>query len=253
MDFLDTQIVALAFNSGINQNISHANISSVVASEFLLVYSDKPMEANYYFPNMHMSLEKHAFSADGLPLSFTSPNGTLFRKKHADKIVLDFGKEFNRYIEFGSYSIAEIINKKLHKTYLGCIEDLPKERKKLLKKKIYYLLENDIKCHPINPQSIQIAYELLHRFITEYSMKSNVRNSINDMLILSAAIEKRGNLISQDHLLNEFACKQVDGQLRKTDDVVVCDFTNNSMTKTTRSRESKGYINRGWKFTMYNR
>ena len=253
MNFLDTQIVALAFNSGMSQNIPHSTISSVAANEFLLVYSDKPREANYYLPNMYTSLEKHAFSTDGLPLSFTSPNGTVFRKKHADKIVLDFGKEFNQYIEFGSYSIAEIINKKLHKTYLGCIEDLPKERKKLLKKKIYFLLENDIKCHPINPQSIQIAYELLHRFITEYSMKNNVRNTINDMLILSAAIERRVHLISQDHLLNEFACKQADGRLRKTDDIVVCDFTNNSMMETTKSREGKGYINRGWKFKMCNR
>lgn len=250
MIFYDTQIISFAFNNSRDYVVTGGYIPSIVANEFLLVYKKgEASSANYYLPNM---LNKHN-KIGVIPLSNLNMKKLAYRKKNTDRIVLDFGNDFDKYIEFGSYSMTKVINEKNNEVFNQAIKHLPKDRQKLLKGKFKFLIDNNIKCIALNTSILDIAFEFIYEFTKKHNFKKDKRNSINDLLILSSAIENKAKLVSDDNELNRFACDMANGTVTKNGDFVNYDFSCVKKVKKINSRESKGYVNRGWQFKILNR
>ena len=93
---------------------------------------------------------------------------------------------------------------------------------------------------------------LLQEFSKQHNLKANFRNSLNDILILSSAIDSSATLMTEDNLLNKFAVQQYSGSYDKRSDLVAINFDKISGSPPRKNLESKGYINRGWQVRFRN-
>lgn len=88
---------------------------------------------------------------------------------------------------------------------------------------------------------------ILGQFLDRYEAKQNPRNTINDIIILSTAIEHSVPLLTEDNLLRRFSAELM-GALcfEQPHSQLLIDFTAPEVSDRRRPFESKGYINRGW-------
>lgn len=84
----------------------------------------------------------------------------------------------------------------------------------------------------------------------KYNFKSDIKNSINDLLILSTAYLNGKSLYTEDKLLKVFVAEKLSGTITKKDDGVILDFSSEEDLQRRISKESKGYINRGWSYSI---
>lgn len=241
MQLLDTQIISYAFKGVYDGQIEQQHISSVTAKEFLLIQGSHRTAANYYVP-LPGKLKNH------------SPNFylALHRKAHSfakgvtDKIILDFGQDYPSIIEFSNQAIAEVINFKAKNVFTEATRFLDKNQKKMLLRRFEFLLDSKIQCVPLSRSVVDLGMKLLYEFLSNYNTKPNIKNTINDLLILSTAIELSAILITKDSLLNRFASKYCDTMLEVQKDFIRMDFAANKEQNKLKNRESKDYINRSW-------
>ena len=92
------------------------------------------------------------------------------------------------------------------------ISHLEKSKQKNLKKKIEFLFDNEVQCHSINEETCAIAMELFSRFQDHIKPKDNIKNIINDLLILATAIERKMSILTVDKVLGKFAAKEHSGR-----------------------------------------
>jgi hypothetical protein len=93
---------------------------------------------------------------------------------------------------------------------------------------------------------------LFYEFLLRYNSKENLKNTINDVLILATAINSSSSLVTKDSLLNRFASEQYNAELIENQDSLIVDFGKEKSLEKRRSKESKGYINKGWRVRAYN-
>lgn len=210
-----------------------------MAKEFLLVQGDKRTKANYYIPVPSES----NFSYIGL---IFSKRDHPFPKRVTDQIILDFGQDYPPIIEFCNLAIAEIINLREKKLINEAIRFLKKDMRKTILQRFNFIVDNQINCVPLSRNAIEIGLDLFNVFTSRYNTKQNMKNSINDVLILATALESSGYLITKDSLLNRFASDYCNGVLDENAGVLSIDFSKFSIKEINSNQESKGYINKGW-------
>lgn len=251
MEVSDTQIISYYYKGSAPLPDSKIMISSVTAAEFLLIQSTEPTAANYY-PILPSRL-KHRMG--GLMLGAPSASRMLFEsKKHAasgkhrtDQLILDFNGKLPPFIEFGSVAISQIINECREDIYSASISHLEKSLQKKLIKRIQFLLRSRVRCLPVTPAIAGVGMNILGQFLDKYESKHNHRNTINDILILSTAIESSLPLLTEDNLLKRFTAELLGAPLSTPcADRLLIDFTQPEIVNRRRPLESKGYINRGW-------
>lgn len=250
-ELLDTQIISYALKGLPDLSVTGKAISAITANEFLLVQSINPAQANYYVP----LLSKIHFpeSTDGIgPTSARLNRDHPFRKMITDQVRLEFGNEFPTIIEYGNLAIAMLINKRISALFDEAIKFLDKAQKKTIRRRFRFLLENEITCFPLSKNAISIGMELLQAFSTKHKLKANFRNSLNDILVFATAIDASAKLVTADALFSEFAAKHFEAHSSRQEDIITVDFREILRPASTRSTESKGYINKGWQVSFRN-
>jgi len=239
---LDTQVISLALKGKLNMTIEGDSISSIVANEFLLGQSNNYSQGNYYIPVLSKSHRYTYFHPSGIR------NDHMFSQRSSDSILMDFGNEFPAILEYNSLSMSNVINERRDGLFNAAIKHLDKKKRKTLKKRIQFLLENKVRCIPLNQEIVNISFALLHDFQKQHNLKADFRNSWNDILILSSAINNCDELITEDCELAKFAANMYEVNSKRNSgflEICFSELTNTDEKYTP--TDSKGYINRGWR------
>lgn len=253
MTITDTQILSYYFGGRVNLPSHKLCISSATASEFLLMYSDNPAKANYYpiLPHRyHLPYGSPTGGSLQTPkIFFDSRRHALSGQRRTDKILMYFGNQSPSFVEFGSLAISHAINQGNVFSYSVSIAHLPKKRQKFLKKKFRFLVDSGIQCSPVTKQTVAIGMNLLALFLEHYEPKANLRNTINDMLVLATAMDQSLLLNTDDDLLRRFAADVLKAHCSPCAPVgTMVDFLSTVPNRRQQMLDSKGYINRGWQF-----
>jgi len=241
--FIDTHIVSYAKKGHLAESIRGATISSVAVSELLLVYGNSRTAANYYVPF-------------GYPLHAATSIASLKRdhpysKRSTDRVVFSFGSDFEPLIEFGSNAIAQMVNNKNVELLQQSISFLDKPKRKVIREDFGFLIQNNVRCVPLRPGTVEIGYSLLKAFhLSGERFKTTFRNSWNDLLILAAAWDHGDDLWSRDSQLNRFAAATFGESNRWIPGFLKVRLRSPTVTQRRGSRESKGYVNKGWRATF---
>lgn len=251
----DTQIISYCHSGHWeSKKAQGAQISSVTASEFLLFHTRENSKTDYYVINpLH-------FSGRHLAIPHIQPRGDIKNSKWAkmgakrtDSVIIDFNKDFDSYRMFGNEAISEIINSKSMSIFQMSIAHLDKNKQKILKKKMEFLLDNDIICHSLSSGDCELAMTLLSEFVKTIQVKNNIKNTVNDLLILATAMNKGVNLYTKDKVLGKFASNYYNATVTDENDSIVVGFPKKEETQRIIKAESKGYIDRGWQVSMRKR
>ncbi|MEH2242710.1 hypothetical protein [Nostoc sp.] len=110
-------------------------------------------------------------------------------------------------------------------------------------------MDNGYYCYSLTKSSVKQALSLFSEFTSEHNCKDNVRNTVNDILILATAIDKEKKFLTDDNLLNRFAAEYYEAPIHEDKDKLLIDFSEKVVEKR-KNQESKGYINRGWSYAV---
>lgn len=242
--FIDTNVVSYAKKDRLPESIRGANLSSVAASELLRVYSGNRTDANYYVPLV---------SSRHLGASIASPKRDHpYSKRSTDHIVFSFGSDFESLIEFGSNAIARMVNDRNVELLRQSSSFLDKHKQRVIRENFVFLVESEVRCVPLAPRTVQIGYRLLEAFQSSGErFKTTFRNTWNDLLILATAWDNGEELRTADIQLNRFIASSfgryrewIPGFLKISFPAAI------DVTQRRGSRESKGYVNKGWRATF---
>ncbi len=242
---LDTQVISYAFRDNWDQPIASCVISSIVANEFLLVQSDELSQANWYIPTPSKA-RFLGYSLFGFHL-----RDHPFQRQSADSIKMDFSNEFPTIIEYNNFSLANAINNGLTGLFAAATRHLDKTRRKMLIKRFRFIVDSGLTCIPLNQGDVSTAFDLLQQFRRTHNLKANFRNSWNDLLILSSAMNAGCNLITEDNELSRFVSELSGGSISECEQFVQIHFSHCNRKEQRASLESKGYINLGWRVQFY--
>ncbi len=234
--FLDTQILSNVKKGRLKESIRGSSISSVVASELLMVYSAQRTAASYYVPllsPLHMMIQgpkmDHPFS-----------------KRSTDQIVFDFGSDYPALIEFGSFAISKMINERNVAQLRRATGHLDSKVQRLIREDFDFMVSNDIECHPLRRSAILIAHKLLAVFKAgDEAFRGTFRNSWNDLLILASAWDQDSSLRTKDSQLNRIAAGRF-GKFTELQDSLSIQFPSFSSAET-QGKESPEYVNQSWR------
>jgi predicted nucleic acid-binding protein len=247
---IDTQILSYRFK-GVEVDIQNTQlaIASITANEFLVAQAKESKQPGYYIihPARYPNLEYSASTID----HFGNPKSAKVGARRTDRITIDFGTQFSAYQEFGSEAISEIINEKKLDIYKISIAHLPKQRQKYLLSRLKYIIDNDYHCYSLNKTALAQALSLFSEFTSQHNCKGNIRNTINDLLILATAIDREKKFLTNDKLLARFAAEYYEAPIHKCEDKLLIDFSEKQVERS-KSKESKGYINKGWSYAIRN-
>jgi hypothetical protein len=251
MEIIDTNILYYKFKrKNYEFDISDKHISSINALEFLKnIEKVHTNSAKYYIP-LDRGLSFH-FDILLSRLHKDRP----FNKRVSDFITFEFNNEFPSYNLYNNLSIQQVINNRLNELLKASINFLPKEDFKDIYGKFNFMLDYHLNCISLEKKDIDLALELLSKFLMKHSLKEDFRNCWNDLLIAATAVNKGFNLISKDKLLNHFVASELNAKERKiTHDLIEYDFSSNDVSERKFQKfESKGYINRSWNYRMSKR
>ncbi len=216
-------------------------ISSITALEFLETQGKEATKANYYIPLANT------------PGKILGPRDHPFPKHSTDQILLSPGAGLPSHIEFGSLAVSQLINLRNSPLFMTAIEFQETAKIKLLRKRWAYLMTREITCVPLSRESLEYGVVLLGSFLEQYAPKANLRNTINDALILATAISTGEELVTTDSLLARFAGTRLGGRIRAAGKAIRIDFATRTVKRAKVSLESKRYLNRGWRFQLLKR
>jgi hypothetical protein len=177
-----------------------------------------------------------------------------FSKRSTDRIVFDFGLDFEPLIEFGSNAISRMVNERNSELLKRSVQFLEKKQQKMAREDFEFLIQNEIHCVPLTPSVMETGYQYLQAFeASGEKFKTTFRNTWNDLLILATAENRGDELWSEDNQLNRFAATTF-GELKEGEfGTLEIRLTATPKGPEKRlSRESKGYVNTGWRATFRN-
>ncbi|MBN1637932.1 MAG: hypothetical protein JW866_03125 [Ignavibacteriales bacterium] len=246
MVFLDTQFISYEFKGVFKGEVQGKYISSIVASEFLLQLNSKPSEANYYLP-YRLSFRKTA--SEDLSTHFPDIyHKKPYNKLLTDRIVFDFGQTYEPITQFSNLSLANAINHGKTQLFYNGISALDKRKRKVIKRRFNFLLDNKIICKTIHQDIVETGYQLLDEFLLSHNPKQNFRNTWNDILIFASAIQSSKPLITYDNELSRFITEHYAKSISTIQkQFSLVEFEEEKKPEKFRHKESKGYINRGWR------
>lgn len=240
---VDTQILSYRFK-GIDKDIHSKTwaISSITANEFLETQPKDSKKPDYYI--IHPARYPHLFD-------ILDAKCAKMAEHRTDQVIIDFGNQFPAYREFGNEAISEIINQKKIETYKLSISHFPKQKQKDRLKKLMYILDNDYQCYSLTKSALEEGLSLFSQFTSKHNCKANIRNTVNDILILATAIDRKKVLLTHDKLLNRFAAEYYEVPIEQDKNELLIDFSKKAVDQS-KNRESKGYINSGWSYAVRN-
>ncbi len=246
---LDTQIISYCFSGHWEaKEAMNAEISSVTASEFLLFHTRENNRVDYYV------LDPERYIEEMMELYILrrakNPKWAKLGSRRTDSLIIDFSKDYPLYRLFGNKAITSIINNQKIKTFKASIAHLKKERRKMLSRKIEFLFDYEIKCHGIDESICNIGMDLFEKFQSSISPKNNIKNTINDILILATSANVKQSLVTQDNLLGRFAAEVYNGKINDYKTEIIIDFPSGESKMEIKNKESKGYVNRGWSYSF---
>ncbi|WP_411090119.1 type II toxin-antitoxin system VapC family toxin [Streptomyces sp. 061-3] len=251
---IDTQIVSYALKGSpiVEGSIAGFSITSTVAQEFLRVRDVATGDARYFTPppNGLGPGAKDAYVAQQ-KIHLDRPSDRPLFKKATDRLIMDFNNEFPSVVEYGHIGIAHLLNTANRPIFGESVNHLPKRERKDLLEKFTFLADQGVRCIPVRAESIPAAFDLLKRLIKRgFNLKSDFRNSLNDMLILGTAIANGADLWTKDELLAQFAEDEGLSKVKSCDSHFEITFSASESALRRVSRESKGYVNTGWRYSM---
>jgi predicted nucleic acid-binding protein len=240
---VDTQILSYRFK-GIDKDIHSKTwaISSITANEFLETQPKDSKKPDYYI--IHPARYPHLFD-------ILDAKCAKMGEHRTDQVIIDFGNQFPAYREFGNEAISEIINQKKFETYKLSISHFPKQKQKDRLKKLMYILDKDYQCYSLTKSALEEGLSLFSQFTSKHNCKANIRNTVNDILILATAIDRKKVLLTHDKLLNRFAAEYYEVPIEQDKNELLIDFSKKAVDQS-KNRESKGYINSGWSYAVRN-
>jgi hypothetical protein len=232
---VDTQIISYAFKG--RSGLRDVRISSVVAHEFLETYDPASRtNAKYYirYDPKRAPGFRHEIPSDHKPAL-------------GERIVYDFGNEYPSLVEHGSHTMAALLNDRNEQAFADIIWSLDKAVQKRLRRRFAFLCGTIDDCTPLGRETAELGLSLLAKFTEKHNIKGNVRNSVNDIMILAAAVAGGEQLLTADHVLNRFAAEVCGATLSPHGgDFLDISFGPVSKIASRANLESKGYVNRGW-------
>lgn len=228
-------------------DIQNKNISSVNALEFLKnIEKVHTNSAKFYIP-LNNGLNFHF----GVLLSKFQKN-KAFNKRLSDYVTFEFNNDFPSYNMYNNLSVQQVINNKQNELLKASIDFLTKEDIKEIYSKYNFLIDYNLNCISLDQIDVDLALELLNKFLLNHSLKEDFRNCWNDLLIASIAVNRNLNLVSKDKLLNQFVSAEFGiNEKRITNEVTEYNFSSNEVTERKHEKfESKGYINRSWNYRL---
>lgn len=75
-----------------------------------------------------------------------------------------------------------------------------------------FVLQADMACDALTEKDTELASELMRRFMETNSRKEDVRNTLDDMLVLASSMNRGLVLRTDDTLLDDFARKQLNAR-----------------------------------------
>lgn len=249
---VDTQIVSYCFSGYWEpEHAKGIEISSVTASEFLLFQTRENGKADYYVVNPERYGRLHAEALFSVYYEHAgNAKWAKMGSRRTDSLIIDFSSQYQAYRMFGNDAISSIINNRNLEAFKLSISHLEKPRQKQLKKKIEYIFDNDMHCHRVNEVVCDIGMKLLEKFERNINPKDNIKNTVNDLLILATAIEKEKALHTKDKVLAKFAAEEYSAKTTESSDSVIVDFSREALPERKVNQESKGYINKGWAYSF---
>jgi len=240
---VDTQILSYRFK-GIDKDIHSKSwaISSITANEFLETQPKDSKKPDYYI--IHPARYPHLFN-------LLDAKCAKMGEHRTDQVIIDFGNQFPAYREFGNEAISEIINQKKNETYKLSISHFPKQKQKDRLKKLMYILDNDYQCYSLTKSALEEGLSLFSQFTSKHNCKANIRNTVNDILILATAIDRKKDFLTHDKLLNRFAAEYYEVPIEQDKNELLINFSKKAVDQS-KNRESKGYINSGWSYAVRN-
>lgn len=247
----DTQILSFLWKgpSRPSRPSPPLRIASVVAAEFLCVHSASRTSAEYY-PVLPSWFDQWRPPLGGGRVRRFESAGHAARGKHrTDSLVIDLGGGLGSYIEFGHLALTMMINQARWDVYETSIAHLSKQKQRTLRDRMRFLLALRTQCVRLDGRIANLGLSLLSQFMQAHTLKTNLRNSVNDLMILATAIHCGEHLTTHDNVLSRFAAATVQAPITASGRQVVVDFTAAPTRRAKRSLESKGYVNRGWRIT----
>lgn len=246
----DTQIISYCYSGHWGEkSVLDAQISSVTASEFLLFHTRENNKADYYVINPMWFGNGPALPS--MNEIFKNPKWAKLGARRTDSITIDLNGDFDSYRMFGNEAISEIINNKSMNIFEISIAHMNKNRQRILKEKMEFLLDNNVYCHRLSNNDCELAMVLLSEFTKAFQVKNNIKNTVNDLLILATAINQGLDLNTEDKVLGKFANDHYNAKVIDKSDSVIVSFPSKEETQGIRKKlDSKGYINRGWNFSL---
>ncbi|MEU0677349.1 hypothetical protein ABZ330_31530 [Streptomyces sp. NPDC006172] len=248
---VDTQIISYAMKGALTESLTDCAISSTVAQEFLRVRNVETGEARYFTPPPHsFGFDTKVHYAAGRIHGRRRSSRPVFRGA-TDKIVMDFNNQFPSIVEYGHLGMSHLINTANRGIFSESVSHLPKRERKVLIEKFMFLVGQGVQCIPVAAPCITTAFELLKTLIDRgVTLKSDFRNSLNDVLILATAVESRHSLWTMDELLAQLAGDHLLCRIVHSGDRYQLTFPSAEDSRRA-SRESKGYLNTGWRYAIH--
>jgi predicted nucleic acid-binding protein len=243
----DTQIL-VHMQAGRRPVPVEGSFSSVAAKEFLIMYGDQPQRDRYYVP-----WKPHGPLLCTLGAPEARPANRPAFKGATDRIVVDFANEHPPFYEFGSNAVAGVINEGAEEVYNASLSSLSRGDQRVLKRRFRFLRERGFRCFALDESAIALGLDVLDALMTKYTPKSDFRNTVRDALILGTAAKHGIPLQTEDKLLAELAGAHFSVPVDGAGSDAVIAFERPLTSPGGRSKESKGYIHRGWQMAVNRR
>lgn len=224
MEFVDTQLLIAAQAQRDIRPLQRRHLCSVAACEFLDMQTDNPVKARY-----HLFFGPHRF---------------------ADSFTVDFNNCFPSIREYNHRAIAQVINGRNPRSFSFSIGRLANGHQRRLRRRLKLILEAEMTCQAVWRADVETALGLLDAFTETHTLKADFRNSWNDLLILAVAANASGRLLTVDSLLARFSADILGGRTSQIADGLAIKFPSDRSPRRRHNRDSKGYINRGWRLSM---
>jgi predicted nucleic acid-binding protein len=248
MSVTDTQILSYYYKGVERCPASGITISSITAAEFLLIQSKRINSANYYpiLPSLVRHLNPIIGHVDSQRLRFDGKKHAQRGRRRTDQLILNFNGKIPSVVEFGSFAISAIINEHREDLFYSSISHLTRDTQKKLRSRFQFLLDSNVHSLPVTESVAEIGVNIFGQFLDKYTAKANLRNTINDVLILATAVKQALPLLTKDSLLSRFAAELLGAPVMENRLGLALDFTAPQVADSRKKLESKGYINRGW-------
>jgi hypothetical protein len=238
---VDTQVIVYADYLGDASEVRGCHACSVALAEYLMMQTDDYLSAAYYLPTR--SSPTVGRPIDWNRLQKERPSAWARRHTHSIPVVLRSTVPPVTILYWGMSALADIINDRDRARFQTSVSRLVPCRRLRILHKLDFVLQADMSCDALTKEDTELGLELMKRFMKANTPKEDVRNTVNDMLVLASSMNRGLVLRTDDTLLDDFAEKQLDAHSTPQGNNLV-DLSTPKIGYRRQSTGTKGYVNR---------